>query len=304
MTIAVILCAIVAGASNTLPVSGTVIAPTDSCIQYIGRVCFDNPLRPTFNLPGTQIRARFEGTSLRLMARPQSGYFMAQIDNAEPFKISFNTDADSIVTIATALPEGIHSVKLMYITEGLFRNPEFRGLVLDKGCRLAPSAPLPERRIEFIGNSITCGYGNEATDGNEPYSDATENHYYNFASLTARQLDAIHVTVARSGAGVYRNFAGPSTGSADCLPTFYESTLYHKEECKWDFNRYRPHVVCVNLGTNDLSTDGFDEQLFKEAYRRFILTVRRHNPQAVIIMLSVRCCLPKGRNRFTKYSNK
>ena len=94
---------------------GTVIKPTNKNIQYVGRICFDNPERPRFTFPGTQINARFTGTSLKLWAKSQSGYFMAQIDEAEPFKVAFMGQRDSVVTLATALSQGEHTIRLMYV---------------------------------------------------------------------------------------------------------------------------------------------------------------------------------------------
>ena len=93
-------------AGVTVPIKGQIISPTDTHIQYAGRISFTNPERPAFNYPGVQIMAAFEGTSLRMMAKPRSGYFMAQIDQAEPFKVSFMDKRDSVATLATALPEG------------------------------------------------------------------------------------------------------------------------------------------------------------------------------------------------------
>lgn len=43
---------------------------------------------------------------------------MAQIDEAEPFKVGFMAEKDSVVTLATALPKGTHSIRLMYVIEG------------------------------------------------------------------------------------------------------------------------------------------------------------------------------------------
>ena len=148
-------------ANQTFPQKGTFVSPTDKHILYTGRISFANPERPAWNFPGIQIITAFEGTSLRMMAKPKSGYFMAQIDNAEPFKVAFRGERDSVVSLATALPYGKHIVRLMYIIEGYEFYPEFWGFVLDKGCSLVDAPALPSRKIEFIGNSITCGYGNE-----------------------------------------------------------------------------------------------------------------------------------------------
>lgn len=273
-------------ASTTLPLKGTVIIPTDQNIQYIGRICFDNPERPRFTFPGTQINCRFTGTSMKLWAKPKSGYFMAQIDGAEPFKVALMGERDSVVTIATALPAGEHTLRLMYIIEGYELKPDFRGFILDQGARLLPPPALSERTIEFIGNSITCGYGNESIEMTDPFEYETENHYLTYAQQTCRALGARAHVVARSGIGVYRSYDGPKTGTPEnVMTTEYEYTnLYDRSE-KWDFSRYQPQLVCINLGTNDLSTNNYDVALLKAAYKRFLSQVRSHNPKAKIVYL-------------------
>jgi lysophospholipase L1-like esterase len=292
-----VLTALGAKAITTVPIKGTIIKPTDQHIQYTGRISFTNPERPTWNYPGVQIIAAFEGTSLRMMAKPRSGYFMAQIDQAEPFKVAFRGERDSVVTLATALSEGRHLVRLMYIIEGYEFFPEFWGFVLDKGRQLVDAPLLPSRKIEFIGNSITCGYGNEGLKKEEHFDYATENHYYSYASIAARNLEAQHWVVARSGIGAYRNYDGPKKGNPEsCMPVQYEYVGYawkpelRKEQTflreKWDFSRYQPDVVCINLGTNDLSTPNYDLSLLKQSYQKFLKVVRQHNPKAKIVLLT------------------
>lgn len=278
--------AAVSFASHTLPVEGTVVSASDPAIQYVGRVSFSKKGVARFNFPGTAIMARFEGTSLRMMCRPRTGFFMAQVDGSTPFKVAFDADCDSVVSIATALPKGVHQVRLMYVIEGLFREPEFRGFVLDAGCRLVESPALPERKIEFIGNSITCGYGVESTDGADPYEDATENHFLTYANIVSDSLGAQHTSISRSGIGAYRNYNGPGKGSVDCMPWQYGYTLFNRHDEKWDFSKYQPQLVCINLGTNDFSTPGYDVSLYEKNYRMFLSTVRSYYPKAKIVLLS------------------
>ena len=286
-----------ASAIVTVPLKGTVVKPTDQHIQYTGRISFTHPDRPAWNFPGVQIIAAFEGTSLRMIAKPRSGYFMAQIDQAEPFKVAFRGERDSVVTLATALPDGRHLVRLMYVIEGYEFFPEFWGFVLDEGRQLVDAPALPSRKIEFIGNSITCGYGNEGLKKEEGFDYATENHYYSYASIVARNLQAQHWVVARSGIGAYRNYAGPKTGNPEShMPVQYEYTGYAwkpelRQEAtflqeKWDFSRYQPDVVCINLGTNDLSTPNYDLSLLKQGYQKLLKMVRQHNPKAKIVFLT------------------
>jgi len=286
-----------ASAIVTVPLKGTVVKPTDQHIQYTGRISFTHPDRPAWNFPGVQIIAAFEGTSLRMIAKPRSGYFMAQIDEAEPFKVAFRGECDSVVTLATALPDGRHLVRLMYVIEGYEFFPEFWGFVLDEGRQLVDAPALPSRKIEFIGNSITCGYGNEGLKKEEGFDYATENHYYSYASIVTRNLQAQHWVVARSGIGAYRNYAGPKTGNPEShMPVQYEYTGYAwkpelRQEAtflqeKWDFSRYQPDVVCINLGTNDLSTPNYDLSLLKQGYQKLLKMVRQHNPKAKIVFLT------------------
>ncbi len=284
-------------AITTVPLKGTVVKPNDPHILYTGRISFTNPERPAWNFPGVQIIAAFEGTSLRMIAKPKSGYFMAQIDHAEPFKVAFCGERDSVVTLATALSDGRHLVRLMYVIEGYEFYPEFWGFVLDKDRQLVDAPTLPSRKIEFIGNSITCGYGNEGLKKEEHFDYATENHYYSYASIAARNLEAQHWVVARSGIGAYRNYDGPKTGNPESnMPVQYEYTGYawkpelRKEATflreKWDFSRYQPDVVCINLGTNDLSTNNYDAALLKKGYQKLLKMVRQHNPKAKIVFLT------------------
>lgn len=273
-----------ANSQPTLPIEGNVVKASHPLIQYIGRVSLNDIAR--FNYPGTTIQASFEGTSLKMICRPMTGYFMAQIDRCEPFKVGFNAPRDSVVTLATALPQGKHHIKLMYVMEGLFRNPEFHGFVLDKGSQLVPPAALPERKIEFIGNSITCGYGVESLEMSAPFEDETENHWLTFANIVSDSLLAQHTSISRSGIGVYRNYDGPKTGSVENMPWQYEYTLFNKHDEKWDFSKYQPQLVCINLGTNDLSTNNYDIQLYENNYRMFLKTVRSKYPAAKIVLLT------------------
>jgi lysophospholipase L1-like esterase len=261
------------------------IPANDEGIRYIGRVSFKNSLSPAFSYPGVEIRAAFEGTRIGMKVKPNSGYFMVSIDKGEAFKVGF-LEHDSIQCLATGLQDGLHEISVMLTYEGLFRRPEFRGFFLDKGKKLGLAPALPDRKIEFIGNSITCGYGNEAASEHDRYSDATENYYLTYAAITARTLNAQAMVTARSGAGIYRNYAGPVDGSRGCMPNMYPYTEYTNPNEPWDFSRYTPQLVCVNLGTNDVSTTPYDVKLLENAYRNFLSTLRGHYPNAKIVFLT------------------
>lgn len=74
--------------STTLPVEGEVVKASHPMIQYMGRVSFGkNPDVASFNFPGTTIEANFQGSSLKMMCRPMTGYFMAQVDGSELLRL-------------------------------------------------------------------------------------------------------------------------------------------------------------------------------------------------------------------------
>ena len=266
--------------------AGRVFIPADDArIVYMGRISHRIPQAVTFTYPGVSIYADFEGTSLQMKAKPGSGDFMVEIDDHLPYRISF-TKNDSILALAEGLPAGIHRARIMYVLEGYELKPVFKGFYLDEGCSLAEAPKLPERRIEFIGNSITCGYGVESDDRNDPFTYETENHFYTYAARTARALNAQHLVVARSGIGIYRNFGAPVSGSKDCLPAMYEQVMFTDPTELWNHSLYTPDVVCVNLGTNDTGDGKYDFGLLVEAYRKFTAHLRTVYPKAKLVLLT------------------
>ena len=66
------LCVGLQGMAQSVLSEGTFIKPSNKKIQYVGRISFKNPDAPCFTYPGVQINARFEGTSLKMMAKPMS----------------------------------------------------------------------------------------------------------------------------------------------------------------------------------------------------------------------------------------
>ena len=262
------------------------VSPTNEKIQYTGRVNFSNPERVRFVYPGVQIAANFEGTGLAMKAKPGSGYFVVAVDNLPVRKIYFSP-ADSVITLASGLPTALpHTVRVYLCYEGYAKRPEFRGFILEGDTKLVAPPKRPKHRIEFVGNSITCGYGNESLNRKCGFADSTENHYLTYASLLCRMLDAEEHCTARSGIGVYRNYNGKRGGDADTMSKWYDYTCFDDASQLWDHSKFRPEVICVNLGTNDLSTKNHDINLYKKAYRKFILHLHEVQPQAKIVMLT------------------
>jgi lysophospholipase L1-like esterase len=147
-------------------------------------------------------------------------------------------------------------------------------------------------KIEFIGNSITCGFGNdmEIPCGNGSKWYDQHNAYWSYASRTARAVNAAYMISAISGAGIYRNW----NSDGPTVPQQYENAFLNTDSSnKWNFTAYVPDIVTIALGTNDMSNgDGktprlpFDKTKYIAAYKKFIQTIYSHYPNAQLVLLN------------------
>ena len=280
------LCVLVGGVALVMNAQDfSYVSANDSRLAYVGRVSISDEGIASWTYPGIQIHAAFEGTSISMKTNPGSGFYMVELDDKTPFKVESIED-DSVVVIAENLPEGCHRIAITYAIEGLLKHPKFYGFMLDKGSDLCPCPELPQRRMEFIGNSITCGYGIEGDVSDKKFSYSQQNVYYTYEAIVARALNAQYQVVARSGIGIYRNNNGNVKGDKNVLPACYPYTQFGVGGEKWDFSRFQPDVVCVNLGTNDTTHPSYETGLLASAFKNFLKVLRGHYPDAKIILLT------------------
>jgi lysophospholipase L1-like esterase len=145
------------------------------------------------------------------------------------------------------------------------------------GKPLVPT-PVPSRILEFIGDSMTCGYGVEGAGPSCGFTTGTENEAIAYGALTAKALGAAHVAIAWSGKGMYRNFGGDMT---DTMPTLWTRTLATQASSAWGFTSFIPDVVVINLSTNDFAK-GDPGQPYVQAYTALLTQVRAKYPRAYI----------------------
>lgn len=186
--------------------------------------------------------------------------------------------------IAKGLTDTIHEIEIFKLTEEMFGKTRFYGFVAEQGTTIVPIENERKKMIEYIGNSITCGYGNEGQNG-EIFGPSTENHYMTYAAITSRNFNARHLAVCKSGIGAYRNWDGPSEGNADCMANYYSRIFLYDEYPLYAF-KDQPDLVCINLGTNDFSTQGGDTTQFMNSYLRLIDTIQSkyYKPDIVCLL--------------------
>jgi hypothetical protein len=103
--------------------------------------------------------------------------------------------------------------------------------VLD--IKLTPSK-RPARRIEFIGNSITCGYGVLSDSSNCHFSPQTEDAGMSYAAILSRRLHADYHLVAYSGKGMVRNYGDKNKTSVNPMLSLYDRTCWYDSTLKWN----------------------------------------------------------------------
>jgi lysophospholipase L1-like esterase len=267
---------------------------SDPAIRYVGRLDFALPDAPKMAFPAITIETHFEGDAIdmRLQERASGGatttaYYDVSIDSQPPVKLQ-TCAAQAVYPLARNLAAGTHTVRISKRTEAQVGTASFLGFRVRTGTALSlPEAPL--RRLEVVGDSITCGYGDEVstTDPNSyKFTSTNENALLAYGAVTARTLGADYVAVAASGRGMVRNYSG-SAGLTG--PQFYELTAPDSSGATWDHTRYSPDVIVVNLGTNDFSIGLTADQLattrsnYRQAYADFLTRLRALHPAATLI---------------------
>jgi lysophospholipase L1-like esterase len=248
-------------------------------VRFVGRMDQSETDVTKFAWSGSGVLFRFEGTDASVSLDDSAQFFTVVVDGTT--SVLATTKGKQTYPLATGLPAGTHEVRLYRRTEASFGTTKFYGVDLGAGT-LLPPPPAAPRRIEVIGDSITCGYGNEGANENCNFSADTENHYLTYAAITARDLNADLVTIAWSGKGIVYNYGDDKT---DPLPALYDRVLPYDAGSQWGFS-WQPDVVVINLGSNDFSTDGDPSQsLFGSEYEKFLSHLRDKYPSASIVAL-------------------
>jgi len=244
----------------------------NSAFSYFGRTDQSDPKVVRFDWPGVYLRCAFTGNTLAV--RLKSGdrdYFNVFVDD-QPVKV-IHPATDSIFIYNGLTGKGVHELLISKRTEADMGMASFYGIGIAPDGKITSSKVKNNRRIEFIGNSITCGYGAEGLSGKERFKPETENSYFSYASITARAFSADYALIAHSGLGIIRNYNDKSKISTRLapMPPRLGRTIDTDSVKKWDFNRWKPDAVVINLGTNDYSTLPHpDKAVFKRHYEQLI----------------------------------
>lgn len=241
-----------------------------------------------YSWPSVYFETAFKGDTLMLKFDDDQNIFQLIVDENTPVIVNKPGKQDYVVQ---GLTDGKHYVRLEKITETQSNTGHFHGFYSDDK---PVSLPKRKRRIEFIGDSFTVGYGNTSPSqectNEEVY--ATTHSQLAFGPLVAKHFNADYQINASSGFGIVRNYNGTSPDKN--LIGLYPFTLHHNNYIY--ASDWQPQVIVIGLGTNDFSTKLNEGERWKtraelqqdyvSKYTHFVNTLYSNNPKAQFILMA------------------
>ncbi len=179
--------------------------------------------------------------------------------------------------------DGEHLIKIVKITEAAMSHVGFKKLEVVDGELLKREFPKrSELKLEFVGDSITCGYGVLGAPDAE-YTLRDEDGMLAYAYLAAKELNARARFLSASGHGMYVEYTGDPEGNVPklfpCVNWYIDPTV------AYDYDEYVPDVVIINLGTNDSGHMEKPEiqEMFVKSYVEFLHTIKKAYPRTKIL---------------------
>lgn len=271
------------GDENAVVISG-------SELEYYGRVSPQGWMA----YPGTRMKFEWNGAcelSIALYdSLPNSDnrgdcVYMV-IDQKDTSKIQFHAGRN---VCEKSFDEGAHSIEVIKLTEsqvGMLRVDSVSiSHVVGQVAIGQPTYSYP-RTIEFIGNSITCGYGNEDTTNTVGFHAINQNVMKTYGALVANHYQAGAYFTSYSGRGLVRNYDGSEIG---LMPDFYDRWIADDSTTRIADGDYLPvDLLVVNIGTNDMNSEvttgkPLDSLLFVNKYVDFLCHLRKIHPSAPVI---------------------
>ena len=196
-------------------------------------------------------------------------YFRVYIDGketpAENGSVYHTIGAGSDEIVLADVPAGTHNIKVIKVTGYTLARAEF--FRVNFAGSIQQTAPADnELYIEYVGDSISCGWGTIGAFGGA-YTDQDATLAYPL--MVSDRLGADWSVTALSGQGLCVGNPGVTRGY------LYASAL-RSTSAEYAFER-KADAVVINIGTNDYWNGEVTEAQFKAAYKAFLETVKAKN---------------------------
>ncbi|WET01588.1 GDSL-type esterase/lipase family protein [Flavobacterium sp. YJ01] len=216
-------------------------------------------------------------------------YVQVVLDGKYIGKIRIEKGAVQSFPIKVTSNKKEHHLEIYKNTEAQSGNVLFAGTT----AKLIPISFKKKKKIEFIGDSITCGAASDPSDIPCDKGEYMDHHngYYAYGPTISRKIDADYLMSCVSGIGMYRNWNDEHKDEA-IMPDIYQNLYLTKDASKpkYDF-AFQPDIISIALGTNDFSGgDGKKERLpfnaekYVSNYINFIKMLYEHNPNVQIVI--------------------
>ena len=235
--------------------------------RYMGRINFDEPDAPEMSWSNSAIFLTVNAPELVMHTKPGSnnGNTCLEIvlDGAPVNYILLEPDKDDY-TVFSGLT-GTHTVELHKRTERLTGGIRICGFTLPQGGEFLAPPPANKLKLEYFGDSITCGAG-AAREHLAPNNPLDTDAFRSYVGISARMLMADYHTISISGCGMIQDCMG---GGGVVPPNFTGGC----GKDPWDFSKFMADGVIINLGQNDFSAP-IDTEKYEKRYSEFIDEIR------------------------------
>ena len=252
-----------------------------------------------FSYSGCGAEFRCNGTSLSLTMLVENG---DSLEEQHKPRIAVFVNNEMVVDTAlegavqtVAVPfyafENEAVVRVIKLSESMYSCVGISDIRLYGSMDILPTVRI-KQVIEFIGDSITAGFGVDHEKRKGEFSTRTENYCKTYAYLTAQALGAESYGIAYSGYGVVSGWT--STGKindVNVLGKHYtkavEGIAVGGVTPQWYFEAPLPDLIVINLGTNDHTYCTTKERCkeFEKAYKALLKLVREKNPGVPIVCI-------------------
>lgn len=239
----------------------------------------------TFNFTGNECSIALQSVD----SYEHHNYVSLVLDGKYIGKIRIEKGAVQSFPIKITSNKKEHRLEIYKNTEAHSGNILFVGTT----AKLTSISSKKKKKIEFIGDSITCGAASDPSDIPCDQGEYMDHHnsYYAYGPTLSRAIDVDYLVSSVSGIGMYRNWNDENKDEA-IMPDVYQNLYLTKDNSKpkYDF-AFQPNIISIALGTNDFSGgDGKKERLpfnvekYVSNYINFIKMLYEHNPNAQIVI--------------------
>jgi len=258
----------------------------ENMIHYLGRIK-KNTDSITFAMTcsGFEIKVDVKESSNQVKANIvssidstyQTQYAHVFVDGViQEEKIALNKSISDYVLI-NDIPVGQHYIRFVKLNEGCFSSLTLKSLSF-RNSKWSKWDVTYEKRIEFYGDSITCGYGCEGKTA-EGFSLETQNGVKTYGYTCATDLGYEPSFCSQSGISLYMN--------AWDSPIHFED-IYKTYDCKnsFDVSKHKVDIAVIALGTNDntkfvtLTSEKQLQEIEKifGKYKELAIDIKTNNP--------------------------